>query len=188
MTLQIKWPASLQGKGKLAEIEKLKPSILMEGGKALQELLGRWMEQLNATRSKHGSGHFTSDKVQDPVVNGDYVFVSIDIPGIKRALHDIVIRPVEAQSLAIPLHESAYGISPRNYNLDHPKGNKDALFRPKGKDYLARRDDSGDIVVMYLLKKEVHQAQDRSLLPPADEMVNTTMDAIRDAVEAVLQG
>ena len=185
LTLQIKWPASLQGKGKIEEIEKLKPSLLKEGGVALQELIKEWMVQLQSARSRHSPPHFTPDDVLDPVVDGNYVKVPITTKGITRALHDIVINPKEAQSLAIPLHASAYGMQPRDYNIAHPKGTPEALFKPKGKDYLAKN-ENGSLVVMYLLRKSVHQKQDRTLLPTADAMVNTFMEAISDAVGAIL--
>ena len=186
MNLQIKWPASLQGKGKIEKVESQKPSILLVGGMAVQELLQEWMSQLNDTRSTHGSNHYNPEKVLDPIVEGNYVFVPITIPGISRALHDIVIRPVEAQALAIPLHADAYGISPREYNDTHPQGHPDALFKPKDKDYLAKN-DGGELVVMYLLRSSVHQKKDRTLLPPADNIINAFNEAVGEAVEAVLQ-
>lgn len=186
LNIKVTLPESLTGKGKIAEIDKLKPSILFEGGKALQELLAQWMTELNSTRSKHGSNHFTPDGVHDPIVDGNTVSVPISIPGITRALHDVVIRPVEARALAIPVNEAAYGISPRRYNVNHPKGTPDALFRPKDKDYLAKN-DGGKLVVMYLLRNSVHQSQDPSLLPSEEQMASTVMEAISNAVEAILE-
>lgn len=185
LTLQIKYPESLKGKGKIEDIEKSKPDLLKEGGIALQELLADWMVQLQSARSHHSPPHYTPDDVHDPIVDGEYVKVPIVTKGITRALHDIVIQPKEAQSLAIPLHADAYGIQPRRYNIDHPKGTPEALFKPKGKDYLAKN-ENGSLVVMYLLRKTVHQKQDRSLLPPADQMVNTVLEAISDAVGRLL--
>jgi len=186
LTLSFKWPDSLKGKGKIEAIVKNKPSILLEGGIALQELLAEWMRQLNSARSKHGSNHYTPDGIQAPRVEGDKVAVPITIPGINRALHDIVINPVEAKQLAIPVHADAYGISPREYNTIHPKGTAEALFKPKGKDYLFKNDSSGNIVLMYVLKNTVHQQQDRTLLPPAEDMNKTIMEAISDAVSVIL--
>lgn len=186
LNIKVTLPESLTGKGKIAEIDRLKPSILFEGGKALQELLAQWMVDLNSTRSKHGSNHFTPDGVHDPVVDGNTVSVPISIPGITRALHDIVIRPVEARALAIPANEAAYGISPRRYNVNHPKGSPDALFRPKDKDYLAKTDSAGNLVVMYVLKNSVTQRQDRTLLPSDEAMNEAFSNAVHDAVEAIL--
>lgn len=187
MSLKIKFtfPPSLTGGGKIAEIDRLKPSILLEGGKALQELLAQWMRDLNDSRSTHGSNHYNPNDVLEPVVDGDTVSVPITTPGISRALHDIIIHPKEAQSLAIPLHADAYGISPREYNNQHPKGTPEALFRPKGKDYLAKN-DNGSLVVMYLLRKSVHQKQDASLLPPEEKMDAAFSDAVYEAIEVIL--
>lgn len=185
LNLQVSLPESLKGKGKIQKIDDNKEAILNVGGEALAILLRNWMRELNAARSKHGSNHFTESGVHDPVVDGNSVSVGIFIPGITRALHDVIIKPVEANALAIPVHADAYGTSPREYNNNHPKGSPDALFRPKGKDYLAKN-DNGSLVVMYLLRKEVHQKQDRTLLPPAEEMSNTALKAIHGAVEAIL--
>ena len=182
LTIKVEYPESLKGKGKLEQVEKMKPSILLEGGKALQDLLKQWMRDLDSARSTHGSNHFSPSKIHNPTVDDDTVSVSISIPGITRALHDIVINPIEAKQLAIPVSEEAYGIAPREYNSRHPK----TLFKPKGKDWLAKKDDSGNLVLMYILKDQVHQNQDASLLPTQDEMTKTVYDAISDVVEAIL--
>lgn len=189
MTIRVQYPDSLIGKGSVEKIDKMKPSILLEVGKSLQELLAEWMRQLNSTRGKHPSEHFSPTGIHEPVVQDSNVSVPIYIPGITRALHDITIRPVEAKALAIPVDVSAYGISPREYNNVHPKGTKDALFIPSGKDYLARKDANnvGKLILMYLFKDEVFQAQDRTLLPPDDEMNKTIMDAVHNSVQAILQ-
>lgn len=186
LNIKVTLPESLKGQGKLKKIEDSKQTILNIGGEALAILLRNWMRDLDSSRSKHGSNHFNPSKVHDPIIEGDTVGVPIYVAGISRALHDIVINPVEAKSLAIPMHESAYGISPREYNDRHPKGTQEALFRPKEKDYLAKKDESGNLVVMYLLRKSVHQAQDASLLPPDDQINNTVMEAITDAVGTIL--
>lgn len=189
LQLQVKWPDSLKGKGKIAEVEAAKNSILMEGGYALQEVLADWMREVEANHpSRFGKrlNHFTPDGVLDPVVEGNSVAVPITIAGITRALHDLVIRPVEAKMLAIPLHADAYGIQPREWNDKHPKGSEDALFRPKGKDWLARKGQNGSLVLMYALKNEVTQPRDETLLPPADKMANAVIEAMGDAIEAIL--
>jgi len=185
LNIKVTLPESLQGKGKIQKIEQAKPSILLRAGKVLQELLKDWMIELDSSRSKHGSHHFTPQGIHNPIVDNNTVSVPIYIPGITRALHDIVINPVEAKALAIPVHADAYGIQPREYNARHPKGTKEALFRPKGKDYLAKN-DNGSLVVMYILRQTVHQPQDSSLLPPDEQMNQAVMEAISDAVEAVL--
>lgn len=188
MPINIKFtvPESLKGNGKIAEINQAKPSILLEGGKALQELLKDWMRELNSSRSTHGSNHFNPSGILEPVVNENTVSVPITIPGITRALHDIVINPVEANSLAIPVHESAYGMQPREYNNVHPKGTPEALFKPKDKDYLAKTDSAGNLIVMYILRKSVHQSQDSTLLPRDEQMNEAFSDSVHEAIEAIL--
>ena len=186
LNIKVTLPDSLTGSGKLKQVEDMKSSILLEGGKALQELLKDWMRNLDSTRSRHGSNHFNPSGIHEPVVDGDTVSVPIHIAGITRALHDVIINPVEAKALALPVNEAAYGMSPREYNLNHPKGTAEALFKPKGKDYLAKTDEAGKLVVMYVLKNTVTQPQDASLLPPDDQMDRTVMDAVSAAVEAIL--
>lgn len=183
--LKVQYPDSLLGKGKIEEIEKKKSSILLEMGKSLQELIAQWMRDLNASRGKHPSQHFNPSGIHEPIVEDNKVSVPIYIPGITRALHDIIIRPVEAKALAIPVDVSAYGIQPREYNSIHPKGTKDALFIPRGKNYLARN-NNGSLVVMYLFRDEVFQRQDTSLLPSDEQMNDTIMNAVFNSVEAIL--
>lgn len=184
--IKVTLPDSLKGKGKIEKVIEKKGEILEHGGKELAKLLRNWMRDLDSSRSKHGSHHFTPSGIHAPIVEGDSVSVPIYIAGITRALHDIVINPVEAKSLALPVNDSAYGIAPREYNDRHPKGTPEALFKPKGKDYLAKNDNAGNLVVMYILRKSVHQKQDSTLLPPDDQMNQTVMDAVSDAVEVIL--
>lgn len=106
-----------------------------------------------------GSSHYSPDKVK---VNG--VDVVVDVPGVTRAYHDMTIRPVRARHLAIPLHRSAYGVSPRQVNGLFYTQNK------KGTEMLAKT-EGGSLVVMYILKDIVHQKKDPSIMPPETELV-----------------
>ena len=82
----------------------------------------------------------------------------IDVPGVTRAYHDIDIVPKIGKKLAIPMHRSAYGASPRNTpGLFYAKN-------AKGTEMLAKV-EGGALVAMYILKDRVHQRQDRSLMP-----------------------
>lgn len=182
--LTINVPESLAEKGKIQEIKDNIPNILEVGGMAVRILLQQHMIELNASRSKHGSNHYNTDGIQEARVVGDTVQIPITIPGITRALHDIVIRPVEAKALAIPVHASAYGLSPREYS-NYNSGEK--LFIPKGKDYLAKVDENGELVVMYVLKKQVHQYQDKSLLPEPKAISDTFKDAAQEIINMILK-
>jgi hypothetical protein len=90
--------------------------------------------------------------------------------GIRRAAHDVDIAPgAGKQWLTIPIHAAAY--NQRAYRMA-------GLFfvQPKGKDFalLGRREGEGKgagVVWMYLLKRSVHQKQDRTLLPSDAEYI-----------------
>lgn len=106
-----------------------------------------------------GSKHYSPEKV---TASGNKV--EVDVPGVTRAYHDLNIRPVVAQHLAIPLHRSAYGIKP----TEMPD-----LFYTKNKagtEMLAKT-TGGQLVVMYILKDSVFQRQDPTIMPTDMTMV-----------------
>jgi hypothetical protein len=60
------------------------------------------------------------------------------------------------------------------------------VFRPKGKDYLATTEGEGRsarLVVLYLLRGEVRQPQDRSLMPSDQDLEAASRKGIRDVVQ-----
>jgi hypothetical protein len=166
-------------------------SILRAAGTNLAKCIRRHMRHLNASRHSPLSGgkssnHFSPDKVSEPRISNDAVTVAINIPGITRAYHDIDIYPVEANALAIPLHESAYGISPREAN---DRGTY-RLFRIK-KDgvpgnVLYRNDEDGSLIPMYALTQHVHQVRDPSLMPTNKQLTDEALDGAVAAVKAIL--
>ena len=118
-----------------------------------------------------GSKHYAPEKVN---VEGDTVVV--DVPGVTRAYHDMLIRPVHAQHLAIPLHRSAYGIKPTEAG---------DLFYTKNKagtEMLAKV-EGGALVVMYILKDEVHQKQDPTIMPSDSILVDAIKRNIGDMLK-----
>lgn len=118
-----------------------------------------------------GSKHWDPNKIT-PSTGG--IGVDIDIPGAGRAYHDVDIRPVNGQWLAIPLHPFLVGISAKT---------QPDLFRPWKKgggskmNVLAKKTEGGNLVFMYALSKHVHQRQDPSLLPTDDDVVNNIFEA-----------
>ena len=166
-------------------------SILRAAGSNLAKCIRRHMRHLNASRHSPLSGgkpsnHFSPNKVLEPVVSEDAVTVAVAIPGITRAYHDIDIYPKEANALAIPLHESAYGISPRENN---DRGTY-KLFRIK-KDgvpgnVLYRNDEEGGLIAMYALTKHVHQVRDPSLMPTNKTMTDEALKGAVAAIKAIL--
>ena len=174
---------------KVADHQK---DILFEGGKSIQELLKDHMRMLDATRGNHPSGkktkHFRPESVLEPQVSGSDVSVGITTPGITRALHSIVIRPVEAKMLAIPLHADAYGMQPREYNMLHPRGNKDALFLLKARsgNLFLTKNEARNLVLMYILKDQVFQPKDETLLPTQEQLDSTFRNAVQTAIDIIL--
>lgn len=166
--------------------------ILLHGGQAIKTLLEDHLRMLEATRGRHPSGkktkHFRPESVLEPKISGSEVSVGVTTPGITRALHSLVIRPVEAKMLAIPLHADAYGMQPREYNMLHPRGNKDALFLLKARSgnlFLAKN-EARNLVLMYILKDQVFQPQDETLLPTQEQFDSTFRNAVQQAVDFIL--
>lgn len=115
-----------------------------------------------------GSKHYAPDKVKVEADNE----VVIDVPGISRAFHDLNIRPKNGKYLTIPLHRSAYGISAKDVS---------GLFYTKnrnGTEMLAKN-EGGALVVMYILKTQVHQARNPNLLPSKQAMFSNIITRLR---------
>lgn len=168
-------------------------SILRSAGTNLAACIRKHMRRLNASRHSSLSGgkssnHFSPDKVSEPHISNDAVTVAVAIPGITRAYHDIDIYPKEANALAIPLHESAYGISPREIN---DRGTY-KLFRIK-KDgvpgnVLYRTEEGDDeLIPMYALTQHVHQVRDPSLMPTDKQMTDEALNGAVAAIKAILE-
>lgn len=167
-------------------------SLLRAAGTSLAKRIRQHMRLLNRNRHSALSGgkssnHFSPDKVSEPTVSQDAVTVAVDIPGITRAYHDIDIYPKEANALAIPLHESAYGISPRENN---DRGTY-KLFRIKKNgvpgNVLYRNDEGGGLIPMYALTQHVHQVQDPTLMPSNQELTESAIEGLQSALKVVLQ-
>ena len=114
------------------------------------------------------SQHWDPNKV----TKGDSVGVigttNVDIPGAGRAYHDVVIKPVRARHLTIPIHQIAYGKKVSDFN---------DLFKPKGKNILARN-VNGNLVAMFALATSAFQKKDSSLMPPDEHLAGGIFRAI----------
>lgn len=98
------------------------------------------------------------------------VVVRIDSPGVKRAYHDIAIKPKNgAKYLTIPIHALSYGRRASSVErlaaarLFVVKGDNQALLA-------ARERATGRLLPLYILKRTVRQAQDPSLMPSEAEI------------------
>ena len=89
------------------------------------------------------SKHWDPNKVTNGKSIGLEGTTNVDIEGAGRAYHDVIIRPVRAKMLTIPMHSDAFHHSARDFN---------DLFKPKGKNILARN-VNGNLVAMFALAK-----------------------------------
>ena len=114
------------------------------------------------------SKHWAPNKVTSDKGVGLTGITNIDIEGAGRAYHDVIIRPVRAKMLTIPMHQSAYGKKVSDFN---------DLFKPKGKNILARN-VNGNLVAMFALAKSAFQKQDSSLMPTDDNLAGGIFRAL----------
>lgn len=125
-------------------------SRINNSGKAISDGL-LWTTRNHFKRIYPGSSHYNPDKVQpDKINNGENpsASVTIDVPGVTRAYHDMHIRPKFRKHLSIPIHRSSYGKSPRDFN--------DLIFIQKknGTKLLAEKVGTG-LVFLFTLKNYV---------------------------------
>ena len=114
------------------------------------------------------SQHWDPNKVTQGDSVGVIGTTNVDIPGAGRAYHDVVIKPVRARHLTIPIHQIAYGKKVSDFN---------DLFKPKGKNILARN-VNGNLVAMFALAKSAFQKQDSSLMPTDDNLAGGIFRAL----------
>lgn len=105
-------------------------SRLNNSGKAISDGL-LWTVRHHFKTIYPGSQHYNPDKVQpNETSNGENpsASVTVDVPGVTRAYHDMHIRPKFRKYLSIPIHRSSYGKSPRQFNdlvfIQKKNGNK----------------------------------------------------------------
>lgn len=107
----------------------------------------------------------------------DGATVTVAAKGIRRALGPIEIRPRNKHFLTIPVAALAYGRSVadlRNNGID--------VFRPKGKNYLAYRENpkSQFSTVLYVLAKRATLRHEPDLLPRRETLAANALEAARD--------
>ena len=150
-----------------AMLSRVVDKLNRESGKTAAESMTKsvknWVQQRYP-----GSKHYDPSKVNQGDSLGVIGTVNVDIPGINRAYHDVTIRPIRARALTIPIHQSAYGKKAADFN---------DLFKPKGKNILARN-VNGNLVAMFALAKSAFQKQDSSLMPTDDNLASGIFKAL----------
>lgn len=150
-----------------------------------------------------------ADKRVTSTADADGATLSLTHPGIGRAFHAVTITPGDGkQWLTLPLLAEAYG--QRAYRFPdlffvQPKGKDFALLgrraatrgparKGKATDYnesgdgigRAGGDSSQEVSWLYLLVHEVHQQQDRTLLPSDEEFTQTARVAATEYLDRIL--
>ena len=103
--------------------------------------------------------------------------VTVAALGIRRALGPVTIRPRTKAALTIPVAALAYGRSVA-YLKSHGYG----IFRPKGKNYLAYKENpkSQFSTVLYILAKRATLKHEPDLLPRRETLAANAAEAARD--------
>lgn len=111
--------------------------------------------------------------------DSDGATVTVAALGIRRALGPLEIRPRNKQALTIPVAAIAYGRS-----VAYLKAHGVDVFRPKGKDYLAYKENpkSQFSTVIYILAKRATLKHEPNLLPREEELAANAAEAAREYI------
>lgn len=96
--------------------------------------------------------------------------INLDIKGIERAFRPIVILPKRAKWLTIPVDKE--GFRKRAYQVH-------GLFKPKGKNVLAKSLGNNRIKPIYALSKQVYQPVDRRMLPKETDVLRNAYNYLK---------
>ena len=111
--------------------------------------------------------------------DSDGATVTVAALGIRRALGPLEIRPKNKQALTIPVAAISYGRS-----VAYLKAHSIDVFRPKGKDYLAYKENpkSQFSTVIYILARRATLKHEPDLLPRKEELAANALEAARDYI------
>lgn len=111
--------------------------------------------------------------------DSDGATVTVAALGIRRALGPLEIRPKNKQALTIPVAAISYGRS-----VAYLKAHGIDVFRPKGKDYLAYKENpkSQFSTVIYILARRATLKHEPDLLPRKEELAGNALEAARDYI------
>lgn len=98
--------------------------------------------------------------------------IDIDVPGVTRAYHDMLIRPKFRKYLAIPIHRSSYSKSPKDFG--------DLIFIKKknGSRLLAEKAPDG-LTFLFALRESVFQRRNPGLMPSDKALADNVFARIK---------
>lgn len=161
--------------GARAELHR---EIAAEIGETVRDHLRRYALAHHRTASRLGArptGNLEDAKI-DARSDSSGATVTVAAKGIRRALGPVEIRPRNKSALTIPVAALAYGRTVsylRNQGID--------IFRPKGKNYLACRENpkSQFSTVLYILAKRATLKHEPDLLPTRETLAANALEAAR---------
>lgn len=116
------------------------------------------------------------------------VVVRVDSPGVKRAYHDVEIRPQNgSRHLTIPINRLAYGR--RVSSVARLVGEKWFVIQNGGRILLAsKKPENGALLPLYVLKRSVRQARDPSLMPSEAEVSQRLVSSAAEYIRRHIAG
>lgn len=160
---------------------ELHREIAAEISETVRDHLRRYALSHHRTASRLGArptGNLEDARV-DARSDSSGATVSVAALGIRRALGPVEIRPRNKAALTIPVTAIAYG-----HTVADLRNNGIDVFRPKGKNYLAYRENpkSQFSTVLYILAKRVTLKHEPDLLPSEAVLAGNALDAARNFV------
>ena len=160
---------------------ELHREIAAEISETVRGHLRRYALTHHATASRLGawpSGNLEDARV-DAASYSSGATVTVAALGIRRALGPVTIRPRTKAALTIPVAALAYGRS-----VAHLKSHGYNIFRPKGKNYLAYKENpkSQFSTVLYILAKQATLKHEPDLLPSRATLTANALEAARDYI------
>ena len=160
---------------------ELHREIAAEISETVRGHLRRYALTHHATASRLGArptGNLEDARV-DAASDSSGATVTVAALGIRRALGPVTIRPRTKAALTIPVAALAYGRSVaylKNHGYD--------IFRPKGKNYLAYKENpkSQFSTVLYILAKQATLKHEPDLLPSRETLTANALEAARDYI------
>ncbi len=182
--------------GKIIASAKNPRAILLNAGREVGNRLKAHFRKRDRDSANHLSerrSHFwlaVSRTVQNPIVNGNTVTVTINDPRFAQKLFGGKIEAKEADALTIPVEERAYGRTTAVFERE--TGLKLFLIK-SGKGafqnaLLAVKDDSGrGFTVEYLLTPSVNQSADPEALPDKTALERAVLNRAQKVLDRQLE-
>lgn len=133
----------------------------------VRDYVSRNQYRFNKTRKKLGVSlthqNYVPKNVRPFFPKYPFCHLDIRIKGIQRNFRPIVIVPKSSKYLAIPVDRKSFQKSPRSFS---------GLFKPKGKNVLARNKGRRKLEILYALTRQVYQPMQKGMLPDERELLS----------------